>query len=68
MANLYFSTTRGAGASADAITVGSSSAATADFELRVLSTHSPTKKDVELAIRAIRNRLLDPRYNEYPGI
>jgi hypothetical protein len=68
MANLYYSTTRGAGVSADAVVVGSSSTASADFELRVLSTNTPTRKDVELAIRAIRNRLLDPRYSEFPGL
>ena len=63
MANTYFGTSRGVlGYGTQAITVGTSSTATLDFELRVANLDQqgnvPTRKDVEIAIQNLRDFIL----------
>lgn len=72
MANTFFGTARGKlGYGTDGITVGTSSTATLDFELRVANAdqqgNTPTRKDVIVALETIKAFVLSDEFNNSGG-
>lgn len=62
MTNYYMALTRGAvDIGPDQVVEGTSSDASADFEFRVLSTNTPTRLDMILALEAFRRYIEDGR-------
>lgn len=69
MANVYIGTARGKiGLGTDAITVGTASTATLDFELRIGNPDQqgnvPTRKDVIVAIDMIKEFVLGDQFTQ----
>lgn len=67
MTNYYFAYNRGlVDLGPDQVTEGTSSSASSDFELRVLSTNNPTVLDIVQALEAIARYLEDGRFTATP--
>jgi hypothetical protein len=69
MTSLSYSLSRGALDDPDKITVGTSAPGSGDFELRVnLTTNTPTRADIILALEAFTRRLEDGRNTDVPSV